>query len=112
MDWIEQRIRIEFGLTDRLHAPRLVVHDVGGVTQPHSDYKDKEWALKTNIMLKCSDVGGKFIYRGEPVEWPERALLTFNCCKEHEVTPVVGGKRIMIHIGWDIDQKEKPNEHQ
>lgn len=93
-------IKATFMYDADLYRYKLVIHPPGAFTRPHIDfgarYKAPMYLYRCNLLLQAADVGGVFKIEGEPVNMKERELTYYQGNRQHEVTPVVSGERILL----------------
>ena len=77
----------------------LIRYPVGSAIPPHTDPVQSGRHYRLNIVLKASPSGGEFIC-ATPIYASRRIKLFRPDACEHSVTPVVGGTRYVLSIGW------------
>lgn len=79
----------------------LIRYPEGSQIPPHTDPVDSSRHYRLNIILKAPKSGGEFIC-ATPIFATKRIKLFRPDASMHSVTPVVGGSRYVLSIGWVI----------
>ena len=83
----------------------LIRYPEGSSIPPHTDPVRGGRHYRLNIILKASESGGEFIC-SHPIYASARIKLFRPDACEHSVTPVVGGSRYVLSIGWVLGRPE------
>lgn len=81
----------------------LIRYPVGAHIPPHTDPVQAARHYRLNVVLKASPAGGEFVCKS-PIFASRRIKLFRPDVSEHSVTPVVGGSRYVLSIGWVLEK--------
>lgn len=87
----------------------LIRYPAGAQIAPHTDPVQSGRHYRLNVVLKASPAGGQFLCQS-PLFASGRIKLFRPDLSEHSVTPVIGGSRYVLSIGWVLGHagKAKP----
>lgn len=77
----------------------LVRYPEGSAIPPHVDPVEKYRHFRLNLVLKASPSGGEFVCE-DPLFQSSRLKFFRPDSSQHSVTPVVGGSRYVLSVGW------------
>jgi hypothetical protein len=77
----------------------LIRYPEGSYVPPHTDPVQSGRHYRLTIVLKAPARGGEFICTRPLFETPRIKLFRPDLC-EHSVTPVEGGSRYLLSVGW------------
>jgi len=77
----------------------LIRYPAGSSVPPHTDPVTAGRHFRLNIILKSPRAGGEFVC-ANPIYSSRRIKFFRPDACEHSVTPVVGGRRYVLSIGW------------
>lgn len=77
----------------------LIRYPEGSSVPPHKDPVQKGKHYRLNVILKSPKSGGEFVC-ASPIYASNRIKLFRPDACEHSVTPVQGGSRYVLSIGW------------
>ena len=77
----------------------LIRYPQGARIAPHTDPVQAGRHYRLNVVLKASPAGGDFLCQS-PLFASRRVKLFRPDISEHSVTPVLGGSRYVLSIGW------------
>ena len=77
----------------------LIRYPIGSAIPPHTDPVAQRRHFRLNIVLKASPSGGEFVC-ADPIFATRRIKFFRPDVSSHEVTPVVGGNRYVLSLGW------------
>ena len=77
----------------------LIRYPEGSAIPAHTDPVAKHRHFRLNVVLKRSPRGGEFVC-ADPIFSTARIKLFRPDVSEHSVTPVEGGSRYVLSLGW------------